>query len=362
MQAVATLMLVGDAMLLGVLPALVVLVSERRRRIYAEQALAESEERLTFSSRLGIFGLSDGVPSVRDAVQKDLRVLERGSATDQRAPQVSMRAAAKEFVSDVTRDLVDGARGRQADQRVRSHRKQLIHLTRVAMLGELSGAMAHELQQPLTSILCNAQAAEFLLKKEQIDVAQIREIIRDISIEDKHAGEVIHRVRALLLRGGTEFHSVEVKVLLDDVLAVARNVLTERNIQLRVRMAEDVRAVRGDRVELEQVLLNLVVNACDSMGGNAAHDRRLDIASAHEAEQGLVRISVLDHGGGINPGQLEQIFEPFFTTKDDGVGLGLAISRSIIAAHGGRLWAANRPEGGAAFHFTVPIAEDGLIR
>jgi C4-dicarboxylate-specific signal transduction histidine kinase len=255
-------------------------------------------------------------------------------------------------------------RGAAADSRLRApasppvsdERHQLTHLARVAMLGELSGALAHELQQPLTAILCNAQSAEYLLAKEPVNAAELAEMLADISSEGKHAGEIIRRLRALLMRGEVLFQRVELADLFRDVLAIVHGTLTERSVQLNVQSEEGVPAVQGDRVELQQVVLNLLLNACDGMSDNGRYDRRIDMLARRDADGRTVCISIMDCGPGIVPDQLERIFEPFVTTKPGGLGLGLSISRSIIAAHGGRLWATQRPEGGAAFHFTVPVS------
>jgi two-component system, LuxR family, sensor kinase FixL len=142
---------------------------------------------------------------------------------------------------------------------------------------------------------------------------------------------------------------------LGDVLALARGKLRERNVQVNTRVDLDVPEVLGDRVELQQVLLNLLLNASESMNENPARDRRIEVVVALADDEGAARISVLDCGKGIDADKLERVFDPFFSTKDGGLGLGLAISHSIVTAHGGRLWATNRPDRGAAFHFTLPI-------
>jgi two-component system sensor kinase FixL len=162
-------------------------------------------------------------------------------------------------------------------------------------------------------------------------------------------------MRALLTRGEIQTQRVEVGDLIRDVLTLARSTVSERKVQLVTRIGERLPAVQGDLVGLQQVLLNLLLNACESMSTNAPLDRRIEIAAALEPGQGTVCISVLDQGEGIDVDQLERIFDPFFTTKKSGLGLGLAISRSIIVAHQGRLWATNISGGGAAFHFTVPV-------
>jgi two-component system sensor kinase FixL len=233
---------------------------------------------------------------------------------------------------------------------------RLTHLARVALLGDLSGALAHELQQPLTAILCNAQAAQTLAVSEQLNVEELREILQAIIDDDKHAGQIIQRLRALLMRGETQFKRMKIDRVIEDALAVAHGKLIERNVQVKMRVDEGIPAVHGDRVEIQQVLLNLILNACESMGAIPARDRRIEIVVAQEDD--AICISVLDCGTGIRSDQLKSVFDPFFTTKEDGMGLGLSISHLIIAAHGGRLWASNREDRGAAFHFTLPVARE----
>jgi two-component system sensor kinase FixL len=226
------------------------------------------------------------------------------------------------------------------------------------MLGELSGALAHELQQPLTAILCNAQAAQIIAAKPHANVEALREILSDIVNDDKHAGQIIQHLRSLLMRGEMQFQVVEIGDLLRDVLTLANSTLSERNVRLEKHIDRDISAVCGDRVEIQQVLLNLILNACESMSNNAVSDRRIQIIVALGEDRRTIRTSVLDCGGGIDAEQLERVFDPFFTTKKRGLGLGLAVCQSIIAAHKGRLWATNNSDRGAAFHFTLPVSRE----
>ncbi len=235
-------------------------------------------------------------------------------------------------------------------------RSAVAHLNRVATLGGLSGALAHELQQPLTTIMCDAEAAQLLAAQQQFDAAELREILQDIASASRRAAEIIRSLRSMLIRGEIEPRSLNIRELVCEVSTLARATLIERNVQLSVDIDEGVPEMQGDRIELQQVLLNLVLNACESMGANAAEDRRIEIVVALDASEGVIRTSVLDRGKGIELEQIGRLFEPFFTTKKSGLGLGLAVCRSIIAAHKGRLWATRRAGGGAAFHFTVPIA------
>jgi two-component system, LuxR family, sensor kinase FixL len=253
--------------------------------------------------------------------------------------------------------VVDESKDKRAEAKSLNQQRQITHLTRVAMLGELSGAIAHELQQPLTAVLCNAQAAQLLAARADFKVEDLREILSDIINDNMHAGQVIQRLRSLLTRGELQLQRLEIGDLVGKVLALCRGTLAERRVQVDLRVDEGIPAVQGDRVELQQVLLNLILNASESMSNNAPPDRRIEIDIKLDAKREAVRISVLDCGKGIAGDQLEQIFEPFFTTKASGLGLGLAVSQSIVVAHKGRLWATTRPGPGAAFHFTLPVAQ-----
>ena len=243
---------------------------------------------------------------------------------------------------------------RQAEREAREQREQLAHLTRVGLLGGLSGALAHELNQPLTAILSNAQAGQRLLQRAPVDTEDLREIFEDIEQSDKHAGEVIKRLRALLKKGEAQRQPVDLNDVVREVLELTRADLVACNVEVTTRMQEDLPHVLGDRVQLQQVLLNLVVNACDAMGAIAVARRRLTISSGID-DLGMVRLSTADCGTGIAGTDLERLFEPFFTTKEQGLGLGLSISRSVVAAHGGRLWAEANAEGGTTFHMSLPF-------
>jgi len=247
---------------------------------------------------------------------------------------------------------------RRAELEAEERRKEVTHLTRVAILGELSGALAHELNQPLTAILSNAQAAQRLLAKTPVDLEEVREILTDIGNEDKRAGNVINRLRALMKRGEAKLLPLDLNALTEDVLELAHSELVERNVAVKTRLAAGLPDVRGDRVQLQQVVLNLIMNACEAMNGNSNGDRSLEVSTVRDGNSRL-RLTVADHGPGIPPELLDRIFEPFMTTKADGLGLGLSICRSIVAAHAGRLWGVNNPDGGASFSVSLPVHEGG---
>jgi PAS domain S-box-containing protein len=257
--------------------------------------------------------------------------------------------------------LTDITERKLVEAELQQQRQVLAHLTRVATLGELSGALAHELNQPLTSILANAQAAQRFLDGDSVDLAEVREILRDIVSEDRRAGEVIRRLRALLRKGETQPQPLDINHVLNEVLRLAHGELLAHGVTVTAALTPDLPAVRADRVGLQQVLLNLIMNACDAMRTNETAHRRLTVVTATESEV-AVRVEITDRGAGIPCDGLDRVFEPFFTTKEQGLGLGLGICRSIIAAHGGRLWATNNTDRGATFCFVLPAHPDGRGR
>jgi len=245
---------------------------------------------------------------------------------------------------------------KRAIAQAREQRQQLAHLGRAAVLGELSGAFAHELAQPLTSILGNAEAALELLPADTPGLSEIRDMLRDIIKDDVRAAEVIQRLRSMLMQGEIQRRPVDLNQVVRDVLALARSDLITRNVSVATQLEPQAALVLADPVQLQQVLLNLIVNACEAMSGSPLSRRRLTIATRPVDEGRALECSVADCGCGIAAGDTERIFQPFVTTKKQGLGLGLAICRSIVEAHGGRLWAENAAEGcGAIFRFTASI-------
>lgn len=243
---------------------------------------------------------------------------------------------------------------RKAEQlEAEQQRNQLTHLTRVAILGELSGAMAHELNQPLAAILSNAQAAQRLLELDPPDLDETRAIMTDIVSDNLRAGEVIQRLRSLLKRGETNPERLDLSKLTSDVLELARSELVTQRVLLQTDLDPDLPVVVGDRVQLQQVLLNLIVNACEAMREMPTSGRVLYVSS-RESTGREVEICIADRGPGIAGEIADQIFEPFATTKKEGLGLGLSISRTIIQSHNGHLTVADCSDGGAAFRIRLP--------
>ncbi len=254
---------------------------------------------------------------------------------------------------------IDITERKAAEAEALLQRDELAHLSRVTMLGELSGSLAHELNQPLTAILSNAQAAQRHLANPVPDLAEVGEILGDIVSEDKRAGEVIRRLRLLLRKGEVSHQALNISEVVGEVMKITHSDLVSRSVAATVDAEAQLPAVAGDRVQLQQVLLNLVVNACDAMADDGfSADRRLAVRVSRD-EAGGVRVSVTDRGHGIPADRLGRLFEPFFTTKTHGIGLGLAVCRTIVEAHGGTIWAENNAEPpGATFHLRIPAAAE----
>lgn len=244
---------------------------------------------------------------------------------------------------------------RRRERALRVQREQLLHLARVSLLGELSAALVHELNQPLAAILANAQAGRRRLERPAGARGALGEILDDIVEVSQRAVSVVQRMRALFLRHDTQRQPLDLNAVARDAAALARASLAEHRV--RLVLALDPRAVPlcGDPVQLQQVLLNLILNACDAMDANPPGTRRLVLATV-AGPGAQASLSVTDNGSGIASGLLERIFDSFFTTKPKGLGIGLSVSREIVSAHCGRIEAFNRAEGGAVFRITLPMA------
>jgi PAS domain S-box-containing protein len=251
---------------------------------------------------------------------------------------------------------LDISQRKQAEEQAARHRNEMAHLSRVTALGELSGSIAHELNLPLSAILSNAQAARRVLANGGADFTEVREILDDIVSEDKRAAEVIRRLRLWLKKGELQKRCLRINQVVQDVLKLMRSDLMDQRVRVDTQLTRNLPTVSGDPVQLQQVLLNLILNACDAMTGCSIAERRLLVRTGTESGNPGVIASVTDRGGSIPEEKMEQIFEPFFTTKTKGMGLGLSVCRSIITAHRGKLWATNNPDRGATFHFSLPIS------
>ena len=233
-------------------------------------------------------------------------------------------------------------------------RAELAHVTRISIMGELAASLAHELSQPLTAILSNAQAALRFMAAKPPDLEEVREILKEIVEDNRRASQIIHGIRALVKKEGVECVPVDIESVIDEVMMLVHSDTVLQNVQISFKCNSDLPRVRGDRVQLQQVILNLLVNAFDAVKDCPVRDRQVVVRVEREGA-GMLKVRVRDRGMGLSGGTLDKIFQPFYTTRRDGLGMGLAICRSIIEAHGGRMWAESNPERGATFCFTLPV-------
>lgn len=254
--------------------------------------------------------------------------------------------------SDITEQLA-------AQSELQRTRQEMEHLARVTMLGELVASLAHELNQPLAAILSNAQAARRFLAAGSPDLVELAEILDDIVRDDKRAGEVIHRLRFMLGKGESTAEALEISDTTEEVVNLLSGEIKAEGIVLRIDLGLDLPIVHAGRIEIQQVLMNLILNAMHAMKDSPKQSRELTVRS--RVENGSVLVSVVDNGDGIEVGVLPTLFDAFVTTKSNGMGMGLAISRRIVEAHGGRIWAETNTAGGATFSFTLPIERHETI-
>jgi len=245
---------------------------------------------------------------------------------------------------------------RQASVALYETQGKLAHASRLAIVGELTASIAHEINQPLGAILSNAEAAEMLLSSIPTTPTEVRQILNDIRKDDLRASEVVRRLRELLRKREMQMESVDLNDVVSDVLGLIQPESARRGIVVETSLAADLPLVRGDKIHLQQILLNLLLNGMEAMV-DSAEAKTLTIST--QANETSVVTAVTDVGTGIKPGQFAQLFDPFFSTKKEGMGLGLSIARSLVEAHGGRIWAENNIDKGATFRFTVP-AENSL--
>jgi C4-dicarboxylate-specific signal transduction histidine kinase len=249
---------------------------------------------------------------------------------------------------------------RQTREEIEDLRSELARAGRVTALGQLASALAHELSQPLSAILRNAEAAELHLNGPHPDLDELREIVADIRKDDQRAGDVIEQMRSLIKRRTLQMHPLALDEVVEDVISLVHSDALARHVALDYVMTPGLPLVSGDRVHLSQVLLNLIINGMDAIQTSAASDKRV-VIEARPREEGRVEVAVTDSGPGLPAGVIDKVFDPFYTTKSGGLGMGLPISRTIIEAHGGRLWAERAPEGsGLTFRFTLAQAQGAV--
>jgi PAS domain S-box-containing protein len=247
---------------------------------------------------------------------------------------------------------------KQAEKEIRRLREEYTHIARVSAMGELAASLAHELKQPLAAIRSNAQAAQRFLTGDKPDIDELHEVLKDIIEDNRRADDVIGKLRKLMQKGEIQATALNINSVVRDVIPLINSYEIVRNISLEFELDERIPLVTGDRIQLQQVILNLILNSSEALMNGEVKLRTIVLRTNQEDTQNIT-LSVKDNGSGIEEKAMSLLFEPFYTTKQEGLGMGLAISRTIIEGHGGRLWAENNPDSGATFYFTIPIAKEG---
>jgi C4-dicarboxylate-specific signal transduction histidine kinase len=249
------------------------------------------------------------------------------------------------------------AERRESERRHRQIQMQLAHANRVATMGQLTASIAHEVNHPIAATVLNAQSALRWLGRQPSDLKKVQEALTRIIDDGIRGGELLERIRSLLKKAPLRKERVEINGAIRDVVALTRGETVKHGISVRMRLADGLPLILADRVQLQQVMLNLIINAVEAMSGASEGKREL-LISTEKTRSDAVLVAVRDSGPGLAPAAVERLFEPFHTTKPGGLGLGLSICRSIVEAHGGRLWASANIPGGAVFQFTVPPQQD----
>ncbi len=339
-------------------------VSGSQRELFGFQA----DEDLTYDSFLHVI-YPDDRESVRTAIEKALRtktplfVQYRILRPDGSICWFAARGythcnaeAEPDRLMGISTDITERKRAEEETLRLR---EEYTHMARVSAMGELTASLAHELKQPLAAIRSNAQAALRFLTGDKPDIDELHEVLKDIISDNRRADEVIKKLRTLMRKSKLQITDLDMKEAVQDVLPLVTNHETLRKISLQLELDETIPRVTGDRIQIQQVILNLILNSTEALMSRKQPLRSI-LVRTYQQDSRTVTLSVQDNGPGIEEKAMPHLFEAFYTTKQEGLGMGLAICRSIVEEHGGRLWAENNPDGGATFSFTIPLARENL--
>ena len=285
-------------------------------------------------------------------------VLPDGTAKHLAATAHHLFSASEESIEVICTyiDVTERKHAQEEHEKLRQLESDLARMNRLGIIGEQAASLVHEITQPIAAARNNARAAANFLDRQPSELGEVREALACVVSDADRAGEIIDRIRDQIRKAPPRKARFDLNDAIDEVIVLGRSAITKNGVSVRTRLAEELFAVRGDRVQLQQVILNLVLNAVEAMSAVEAGPREL-LISTEQTEANGALVAVRDSGPGIDPEHLERVFEAFYTTKSGGVGMGLSICRSIIDAHGGRLWAkANEPRG-AIFQFTLPSVD-----